>query len=194
MIRIAIFASGSGSNAENIVRHFIENKMVQIHRIYSNNPKAGAIDRAKKLHIPCDVFTKRNFTETNDILFKLQAEKIDLIVLAGFLLLIPNNIIEKYTGKIINIHPSLLPLHGGKGCYGDSVHKSVISSGAIISGITIHHVNEKFDDGRIIFQAACHVNKNETTESLSEKIHTLEYSYYPVVIEKIIQNLFLNKP
>ncbi len=194
MIRIAIFASGSGSNAENIVRHFIENKTVQIHSIYTNNPEAGVIDRAKKLHIPCEVFTKKNFTETSDILLKLQAEKIDLIVLAGFLLLIPDNIIKQYNGKIINIHPSLLPLYGGKGYYGDRVHQTVISSGAVISGITIHHVNEKFDDGRIIFQAACYVSKSETTESLSKKIHTLEYSYYPVVIVKIIQNLFFNKP
>lgn len=194
MIRIAIFASGSGSNTENIVRHFAGSKSARIQRIFTNNPKAGVIDRAGKLNIPCEVFSKMNFEGPNDILSKLVTEKIDFIVLAGFLLLIPKNIIEKFKDRIINIHPALLPLHGGKGFYGENVHQAVISSGAIMSGITIHHVNEKFDDGEIIFQAACHVSKNETAESLEGKIHILEKSYFPVVIEKLIQNLYFNKP
>ncbi len=193
MIRIAIFASGSGSNAENIVRYFSGSNYIQIQRIYTNNPKAGVIDRANKRNIPSEVFSKVNLEEPNNLLSKLEAEKIDFIVLAGFLLLIPLEIIEKFKGRIINIHPALLPLYGGKGFYGENVHKAVISSGTIISGITVHYVNEKFDEGGIIFQAACHVNKNETPNSLAIKIHKLEYSYFPVVIDKLIRNLSFNK-
>lgn len=189
MIRIAIFVSGSGSNAENIVRYFSGSKYIQIQRIYTNNPKAGVIDRANKLNIPSEVFSKTNLEEPNNLISKLEAEKIDFIVLAGFLLLMPLEIIEKFKGKIINIHPALLPLFGGKGFYGENVHQAVISSGAIISGITVHYVNERFDEGGIIFQAACHVNKNETPHSLAIKIHKLEYSYFPVVIDKLIRNL-----
>ena len=194
MIRIAIFASGSGSNAENIVLYFSGSKDIQIQRIYTNNPKAEVIDRANKLNIPSEVFSKTNLEEPNNLISKLEAEKIDFIVLAGFLLLIPLEIIEKFKGRIINIHPALLPLYGGKGFYGEKVHQAVISSGAIVSGITVHYVNERFDEGGIIFQAACHVNRNETPHSLAVKIHNLEYSYFPVVIDKLIRNLSFNKP
>jgi phosphoribosylglycinamide formyltransferase 1 len=188
MIRIAVFASGSGTNAENIARYFKDNALVQIQLILTNNDKAGVIDRAKNLNIPVEIFSKNNFNDTDGILNRLIKEKIDFIVLAGFLLLVPDDIILKYKGRIINIHPALLPLHGGKGFYGSNVHQAVISSGAIMSGITIHHVNEKFDEGEIIFQAACHVSKNETAQSLAEKIHEMEYAWYPVVIEKLIRN------
>lgn len=194
MIRIAIFASGSGTNAENIVRYFSDKKTAIIQYIFTNNLNAGVIARAKMLNIPCDVFSKADFNGDNKILRKLEEEGIDFIVLAGFLLLIPETIIEKFRGRIINIHPALLPLHGGSGFYGKNVHESVISSGALMSGITIHHVNEKFDDGAIIFQAACHIDKNETAESLAKKIHELEYSYYPVVVEKLIRNISPFKP
>lgn len=188
MIRIAIFASGSGTNAENIARYFSDKKTAVIQHIFTNSPEAGVIARAKTLKITCDVISKTNLN--GDVLLrKLKEEEIDFIVLAGFLLLIPAKIIDQFMGRIVNIHPALLPSHGGAGFYGKNVHESVISSGAFMSGITIHHVNEIFDDGEIIFQAACHVKKNETAESLAIKIHDLEYAYYPVVIEKLIRNI-----
>jgi phosphoribosylglycinamide formyltransferase-1 len=187
MIRIAVFASGSGSNAENIVRHFEGNKLISTPIILTNNKDAGVIQRAKRLKIPCSVFSNIEFRETDKVLKLLESAKIDYIVLAGFLLLVPKKIIYKYKDRIINIHPALLPHFGGKGFYGMKVHKAVIDTGAIMSGITIHHVNEQFDDGEIIFQAACHVSKEDTAESLAGKIHALEYAYFPVVIEKLIR-------
>lgn len=194
MIRIAIFASGSGTNAENIVSHFADGKLAIIQGVFTNNPNAGVIKRVSKYNIPCEIFSKTDLETPNLLLSKLESKKIDFIILAGFLLLIPKEVIKKFKEKIINIHPALLPLHGGKGFYGNNVHRAVIKSGAIMSGITIHHVNEKFDDGEIIFQAGCHVSKTETEESLAVKIHTLECIYFPVVIEKLIRNLNFNKP
>ena len=194
MIRIAIFASGSGTNAENIVSHFADSKLAIIQSIFTNNQKAGVIKRVSKYNIPCEIFSKVDLETPNVLLNKLESKKIDFIILAGFLLLIPKEVIKKFKEKIINIHPALLPLHGGKGFYGNNVHRAVIKSGAIMSGITIHQVNEKFDEGEIIFQAGCHVSKTETEESLAVKIQTLEYTYFPVVIEKLIRNLNFNKP
>jgi phosphoribosylglycinamide formyltransferase 1 len=194
MIRIAVFASGSGTNAENIVRYFSGNDILKIQLILTNNPKAGVIERASKLKVPVEIFSKADLESSDLISNKLKEAQIDFIVLAGFLLLIPKKIIDSYKGRIINIHPALLPLNGGKGFYGHNVHQAVISSGAIMSGITIHHVNEKFDEGEIIFQAACHVSKEDTADSLAVKIHKLEYSYFPVVIEKVIRTIFYNKP
>ena len=194
MIRIAIFASGSGTNAENIVSHFADSKLAIIQSIFTNNQKAGVIKRVSKYNIPCEIFSKADLETPNLLLSKLESKKIDFIILAGFLLLIPKEVIKKFKEKIINIHPALLPLHGGKGFYGNNVHRAVIKSGAIMSGITIHQVNEKFDEGEIIFQAGCHVSKTETEESLAVKIQTLEYTYFPVVIEKLIRNLNFNKP
>ncbi len=193
MIKIAVFASGSGTNAENIVRHFSDNDRVKIQLILTNNANAGVIERGRRLNIPVEVFSKKELESSDRITDILKAGQIDFIVLAGFLLLIPQNIIDSYRGRIINIHPALLPLNGGKGFYGNNVHQAVISSGAIMSGITIHHVNEKFDEGEIIFQAACHVSKEESPETLAQKIHALEYSYLPVVIEKMIRTIFQNK-
>ena len=188
MIRIAVFASGSGTNAENLINYFNHSNLAKIHLILTNNSKAGVIERAKKLNVPCEIFSKEEFLKGEQILKILNAEGIDFIVLAGFLLLVSQNVIDSYKDKIINVHPALLPLHGGKGFYGNRVHKAVKESGTIISGITIHKVNSKFDEGEIIFQAACHVDKNETEESLAQKIHSLEYKYFPIVIEKIISN------
>jgi phosphoribosylglycinamide formyltransferase-1 len=189
MINIAVFASGSGTNAENIINYFSNNQQVHIKSVYTNNSKAGVIDRAKRLNIPVHVFSKTAFDDETDFVNRLKEDKIDFIVLAGFLLLIPSSVIAAFSNRIVNIHPALLPLHGGKGFYGNKVHQSVINSGAIMSGITIHYVNENFDEGEIIFQAACHVSRNETEESLAKKIHELEYSYFPVVIEKVTGNL-----
>ena len=186
MINIAIFASGSGSNAQNIASYFRNSNVANVKLILTNNPKAGVIERAKKLNIHYKVFEKDIFKNGNTISELLKKENIDFLVLAGFLLLVPLSIINLFKGKIINLHPALLPEHGGKGFYGSNVHKSVIDSGAFMSGITIHHVNEKFDEGEIIFQAACHVSKTETLETLAQKIHTLEYAYFPIVIEKLL--------
>jgi phosphoribosylglycinamide formyltransferase 1 len=187
MVNIAVFASGSGSNAENIF-HYLQkkNSSVRITCIICNNPFAGVVDRATKLGLPCIIIDKKKKGE--DISEVLNRHNIDFIVLAGWLLLIPEKIISSYRNKIINIHPALLPAHGGKGFYGVRVHEAVIASKVFISGITIHHVNEKFDEGEIIFQAACYVSAEDTAHTLAEKIHELEYAYYPVVIEKFIQS------
>ena len=186
-IRIAIFASGSGSNAENIFNYFQAMDDVSISVILTNNPTAGVIKRAEKMDVPSLVFNREEFYSTDKIESHLSNEKIDFIVLAGFLWLVPLNLIRLYRNRIVNIHPALLPAFGGKGYYGDKVHEAVISSRQIISGITIHHVNEKFDEGAIIFQAACQVEKSDDAKSLAKKIHNLEYKYFPVVIEKSIR-------
>lgn len=183
--KIAVFASGSGSNAENLIRFFKNTSKIRVEVVISNNLKAGVFERAHKLNIPCQYFSKTDFQSGSVTRFLID-KQIDFIVLAGFLLLVPENIISAYKNKIINLHPALLPAHGGKGFYGEKVHESVIASGSQISGITIHHVNDKFDEGEIIFQAACHVAKNETPVSLAAKIHELEYRYLPQVVAKIV--------
>ncbi len=186
MVKLAIFASGSGSNAENIANYFLDNKGIHVSLIVTNNQNAGVIERAVRLGIPCEVVSKKDFSDGSIVLNLLQNHQINYIVLAGFLLLVPQKIIHAFPGKILNIHPALLPLHGGKGFYGMNVHEQVITAKSLISGITIHHVNEKFDEGEIIFQAACYVDKNDSALDLANKIHQLEYSYFPVVIEKTI--------
>jgi phosphoribosylglycinamide formyltransferase-1 len=189
MKRLAIFASGSGSNAENIALHFIGNKNTNVSLIVTNNPQAGVIERAEKFQIPVLIFTKKEFSEAGTILDALKEHNIDIIMRAGFLLLVPPVLVDEFKGRIINIHPALLPLFGGKGFYGANVHQKVIETKSLISGITIHHVNEFFDEGEIIFQAACHIAKDDTPEILAEKIHHLEKMYFPVVIEKFVQQL-----
>jgi len=187
-VNIAVFASGSGTNAENLARYFSGHEKIRVNCVLSNNPGAGVIERMKHLNVPCHVFGKNDFYETDHVLNLLQKNEIDWIVLAGFLWLVPGKLVRAYENRIINIHPALLPGHGGKGFYGKHVHQSVIDSGAILSGITIHFVNEKFDDGEIIFQAACHVSKADTAPELAAKIHELEYRYFPVVVEKVLMN------
>jgi phosphoribosylglycinamide formyltransferase-1 len=189
MIRIAVFASGSGTNAEKLVKHFVNSDIATVELILTNNKEAGVINRAQGLNVKCEVFSNNQFKKGGDILQTVSKNKIDFIVLAGFLLLIPGNIIREYKNRIVNIHPALLPLYGGKGFYGRKVHEAVIQSGAIISGITIHKVNENFDEGEIIFQAACHVNKEDTPSTLAEKIHSLEYTFFSSVVEKVISLL-----
>jgi phosphoribosylglycinamide formyltransferase-1 len=183
MHKIAIFASGSGTNAENIIKYFQNSSKIEIVLVLSNNKNAFVLERAAKLGIESTVFDKATFTDTDDIVRLLKARGIDSIVLAGFLWLIPKNLITAYHNKIINIHPALLPKYGGKGMYGMHVHKSVISNKEKESGISIHYVNEKYDDGDIIFQAKCTVKENDTPEMLAEKIHALEYEHFPKVIE-----------
>jgi len=186
MKNIAIFASGSGTNAENIIRYFNDRKSAKVALVLSNKPDAYVITRAKNLGVPVKVFDRNDFYLSNNILDTLISYNIDFIVLAGFLWLVPENILRHYNKRIVNIHPALLPLYGGKGMYGDRVHRAVIESGDRESGITIHYVDEKYDNGDIIFQARCRVEPGETPESLASKVHELEYKYYPQIVEKLI--------
>jgi phosphoribosylglycinamide formyltransferase 1 len=186
---IAIFASGSGTNAQRIAEYFSNHPEIAVSMILSNKPDAYVLVRAKKLNIPSVVFDRHGFYDTNEISGLLKKNKIDLIVLAGFLWLIPGNLIKTYRGRIINIHPALLPKYGGKGMYGSRVHEEVIQSGDKESGISIHYVNEKYDEGNIIFQAKCKVLPDDTPDTLAQRIHQLEYKHYPEIIEKIIKGL-----
>ena len=189
MISIAIFASGNGTNAENIMRYFNNHTCLQVTLLLCNNPKAKVLERATLLNKKCFVFNKHDLYESDALLKKLQEEAITHIVLAGFLWLIPENIIHAYQNKIINIHPALLPKYGGKGMYGNNVHEAVLSNGEKESGISIHFVNSQYDDGAILFQAKCSVEVNDTVDSLSTKIHTLEQLHYPSIIEKTLYPL-----
>lgn len=186
MQKIALFASGSGTNIQNIA-DFFDNKPLKILGIYTNNANAYVIERSKKLNIPVIIFNREEFL-SGKILEDLKAQNPDLIVLAGFLWLIPAEIINCFNNKIINIHPALLPKYGGKGMYGENVHKAVIENGEKESGITIHYVNEHYDKGNIIFQAKCNIDNMDTPHSLARKIHNLEYKYYPRVIEALLFN------
>lgn len=187
MKNIALFASGSGSNAENIALWFQNRSDVSIRFILSNKKDAFVLQRARKLNIPAMVFNREQFYQTDEILDILRKNSIDLIVLAGFLWLVPGNILKAFPNRIINIHPALLPKYGGKGFYGSIVHEAVIQSGDKESGITIHYVNEIYDAGQIIFQARCPVDPSDTPETLAQKVHQLEYAYYPLVIEKLLR-------
>lgn len=185
MKKIVIFASGSGSNAENIVTYFSKDKNISFPCILSNKEEAFVKVRAEKLGVPFKYFTKEEW-KNGDILRFLQGIEPDLIVLAGFLLRVPEEIISAFPEKIINIHPSLLPKHGGKGMYGMHVHEAVVADGDKESGITIHYVNENLDEGAIIFQAKCEVLPTDTPEDVAGKVHELEYKFFPEVIEKLI--------
>ena len=188
MTRIAIFASGSGSNAENISNYFKDNSNVEISLILTNNPNAFVIERAKNLGIESLIFSKSQFLKTDEILTFLDKNDINLIVLAGFLLKIPENLIKRFPNKIINIHPALLPKYGGKGMYGDNVHKAVIENKETESGITIHYVNENYDEGKIIFQAKCQITATDDYSDLAKKIHELEYEHFPKTIDFLLKN------
>lgn len=186
MKKIAIFASGNGSNAQRIAEYFNDNEDVEISMILSNNKNAFVLERANNLNIASFVFTRDDLYQSDKIIRILEEKSIDLIVLAGFLWLVPANLIKAFPNRIINIHPALLPKYGGKGFYGSRVHEAVLKNNDKESGISIHYVNEKYDDGQIIFQAKCPVEKNDTSESLAHKIHQLEYKYYPGVIENLL--------
>ena len=184
-LRIAIFASGSGSNAENIVHYFSGSSEFQFPLIISNQPNAYIHKRAETLEIPSFTFTKEQFFDAKPVLELLAEYNIDAIVLAGFLLKIPTLLIQHFPDKIINIHPALLPKFGGKGMYGARVHQAVKEAGEPETGITIHYVNENYDNGNIIFQARCPISATDTAEMIAAKVHLLEHEYYPQVIEKI---------
>lgn len=184
--KIAILASGSGTNAENLIKFFQDSERVSVELVLSNRPNAFVLERAKKLNVSSEVFTKKELHATTKVLSLLEDYEIDFVVLAGFLLLVPMGLIEKYQNKIINIHPSLLPKYGGKGMYGDFVHQSVIENGEIESGITIHLVNEKFDEGEVLFQAKCEIEGSDTAQTLATKIHKLEHENFPTVISDYV--------
>lgn len=185
--RIAIFASGSGSNAQKIMEHFKYSDDAEVALILSNNPDAYVLQRADNFEIPSHVFDKHDFYQTDEVVSLLRRLEIDLVVLAGFLWLVPQNLLRAFPNKIINIHPSLLPKHGGKGMYGDRVHKAVLASGDEEHGITIHFVNENFDEGEIIYQGRFKVEKGDTLEILKFNGQQLEHLHYPKIIESLLK-------
>ena len=190
MINIAIFASGSGTNAEGLINYCAPSKEVKIKLVVTNNPDAGVVKRAETHTKNIQIISKEALNNyTGQIIDFLQAEKVDLIVLSGFLLLIPAQIIQAFPQRIINIHPALLPRHGGKGMYGNKVHEAVLSAKEKESGITVHYVDEIYDHGEHILQAVCRVEETDTVQSLSKKIHELEYFYFPKAVEKVIEKL-----
>lgn len=197
MKKIAVFASGSGSNAENIYEYFNCNKkeskeandcIAKVELIITNKKDAYVLERAKRLGIDSVVFEKEKWVDGLEVLDYLNNREIDFIVLAGFLLKVPPAIISHYPMAIVNIHPALLPKFGGKGMYGDNVHKAVIEAKETKSGITIHYVNENYDEGDIIFKSECDITSTDDYNSLATKVHTLEYAHYPKVIEECIKN------
>ncbi len=184
--KIAIFASGSGTNAENMIRYFKGHDFIEVALVVSNNPDAYVLKRAEKENVP-SVIMDKSFRNSEERVMELMRQfDIHFIVLAGYLLLIPQWLTRQFENRIVNIHPALLPRFGGKGMYGDHVHEAVIKSGEKKSGITIHYVNEKYDQGDIIFQAECPVFAHDTPQSLAKRIHELEYRYFPPIVEKII--------
>ena len=187
MKKIVVFASGSGSNAERIATYFSEKGSAQVSLILCNNLQAGVLERAKRLDIPSLVFNRQAFYKTNVVLDVLKTQQPELIVLAGFLWKVPENLITAYPNRILNTHPSLLPKYGGKGMYGARVHQAVVANSETESGITIHYVNEHYDEGNILFQAKTQVLPTDTADSLAEKIHLLEYEHFPKVIEKWLE-------
>jgi phosphoribosylglycinamide formyltransferase-1 len=189
LVHVAIFASGAGSNTQKIIDYFRNDNFIKISLIICNKPGAGVLEIARKENIPA-VLIKREHFLNDSYPDNLKKDKIDFIVLAGFLWKIPLALINAYPNKIVNIHPALLPKHGGKNMYGSHVHEAVIASGSIESGITIHYVDEHYDNGDIIFQAKCDVDENETPETLAQKIHLLEYKYFPPIIEEVINKHF----
>ena len=185
MKRIIIFASGSGSNAENIIKYFNITKTAVVTHVLSNNEHAKVKERCKRLNTSFLYFSKQQFSESTEILDFLRKEA-DYVILAGFLKKVPSNITALFANKMINIHPALLPKYGGKGMYGMNVHKAVKENNEQETGITIHFVNEKYDDGAIIFQAKTNLNANDTPETIAQKIHTLEQEHFPKIIESVI--------
>lgn len=189
MRKIAIFASGSGTNAENIIKYFSNKKSARVALVLSNKPEAYVLKRAEALKINTGFFDRNEFYGSSKVLERLVSDKIDFIVLAGFLWLVPDNILARFENRIINIHPALLPKYGGKGMYGDKVHTSVLANNEAESGISIHYVNQSYDDGDIIFQAKCKIDSSDTPVSLAAKVHALEYEHFPKVIEDLILRL-----
>jgi phosphoribosylglycinamide formyltransferase 1 len=186
--RIAVFASGNGSNAEEIIRYFKEHQTIEVALVLTNNATALVLDRAKRLRVPSHVFGKEQFRDSTEVLSWLKQAEITHVVLAGFLQLIPEYLIKAFPDRIINIHPALLPKFGGKGMYGLKVHEAVKLASEKETGITIHLVNEKYDEGRILFQGKCAVEESYTSQKIAQCVQQLEYEHYPRVIEDWILN------
>lgn len=184
--RLAIFASGSGSNAQRLAEYFAGSGIAEVSVVYCNNPDAFVLQRAQLLGLPSVLIKRDTFYTDNAVVEDLKSREIDWVILAGFLWLVPDSILKAFPGRVINIHPALLPLYGGKGMYGMKVHQAVIAAGATESGITIHYVNDKYDEGGIIFQAKCSIENGETPEMLAAKIHELEHEHFPTVIRKLV--------
>ncbi len=185
--KIAIFCSGSGSNAQKIIEYFQNREDIKIAVLMSNKADAYALERAKKFDIPTWVFNRNDFYTTEIVLEKLKEYEINYIVLAGFLWLIPENLVRNFSEKIINIHPALLPKHGGKGMFGMHVHNAVVVNKEKESGITIHFVNAHYDEGNVIFQTACAIEPTDTSEDVSKKVQLLEHAHFPRIIEEVIK-------
>ncbi|MFY0712237.1 phosphoribosylglycinamide formyltransferase [Seonamhaeicola sp. NFXS20] len=186
MKRVVIFASGSGSNAENLIKFFQNRNNASVIQVLTNNPHAKVLERAKKLKVSALSFNRIAFTKTKDVLNLLKSSKPDLIILAGFLWKFPEFILNEFPNKVINVHPALLPKFGGKGMYGMHVHQAVVANKETETGITIHYVNENYDEGATIFQAKCDVLPTDTAEDVAAKIHELEMEYFPKVVEKLL--------
>ena len=187
MKRVVIFASGSGSNAENLIRFFQNSDNASVIQVLTNNPHAKVLDRCKKLKVSALSFNKTAFTETEDVLNILKSARPDLIVLAGFLWKFPEHILKHFPNKVINVHPALLPKFGGKGMYGINVHNAVVNQKETETGITIHYVNEHYDEGAIIFQAKCEVKTSDSAETVAAKIHELEMEHFPKVVDRLLK-------
>ncbi len=187
MKKIIVFASGSGTNAENIIKHFAKTKTAKVVSVFTNNASAKVIERAKNHQIPVEIFSKNELIERN-VLQRIQKIDPDLIVLAGFLLKFPDNIIEQYPNKIINIHPALLPNYGGKGMYGMHIHRAIVNNKEKETGISIHYVNENYDEGGIIFQKNVVLTDEDTPETVAGKIHELEQKYFPEIISRLLED------
>jgi phosphoribosylglycinamide formyltransferase-1 len=184
--RLAVFASGSGSNAQRLAEYFAGSGIAEVSVIYCNNPDAFVLERARLLGIPAVLIKRNSFYNDISVLDDLKSREIDWVILAGFLWLVPDYILKAFPKRIINIHPALLPAYGGKGMYGMKVHQAVIAARESESGITIHYVNEKYDEGDIVFQAKCTIEKEDTPEMLASKIHELEFEHFPRLVEKLI--------
>lgn len=185
-VKIAIFCSGSGSNAQKIIEYFQEHKSAEVVLLLSNNKNAYALERAKSLGVPTRVFDKAQFSQSQTIVNELKELGVNWIILAGFLWLVPENLIEAYPNSIVNIHPALLPSYGGKGMYGMYVHEAVVKAKEKESGISIHMVNKEYDKGTIVFQAKCFLTDEDTAETLAKKIQALEHEHFPKVIDALI--------
>ncbi len=192
MIKIAVFASGSGTNAENLIQYFQDSRDFTVSAVFCNNPQAGVLERAKKLETASITFNKREFIDES-FLERIESLEIDAIILAGFLWKVPEYLIQRFPNTIINIHPALLPKYGGKGMYGNNVHEAVIKNGEKESGITIHLVNEAYDKGKILFQTSCPVYASDSPPDLASRIHQLEYKHFPEIVDDYLRQTLLKE-
>jgi len=186
MHQIAIFASGSGSNAQRIAEYFAHHPQIKVSLVLTNNPEAGVIDRARRLGIPVIVFTRSQFYQSDAVVEQLRFFNVDFVVLAGFLWLVPQHLIAAFPNRVVNIHPALLPAYGGKGMYGMKVHEAVVAGGERATGITIHLIDQEYDKGKIVFQAQCPITPDDSPADVARKVQALEHEYFPSIIEKLV--------